>query len=133
MSSEFAYEDLSSFELAKYQFTYLRDETLDGVDCYVVESVPTDKFSGYTKLVNWIDKEEYRVIKTDYYDRKRILLKTTTLSQYKLYLEQYWRPHQLDVINHQTGKSTQLVIESINFKTGLDDKDFNKNSLKRAR
>ena len=133
MSSEFAYEDLSSFELAKYEFTYLGDETIDGIDCFMVEAIPTDKFSGYTKLVSWIDKAEYRVIKTDYYDRKKILLKTMNLSQYKLYLDKYWRPHQLDVVNHQTGKSTQLIIENINFNTGLDDKDFNQNSLKRAR
>ncbi|WP_416306627.1 outer membrane lipoprotein-sorting protein [Neptunicella sp. SCSIO 80796] len=134
MSSEFAYEDMSSFELGKYKFTYLRDETLNGQDCFVVQSVPTDKFSGYAKIVSWIDKQEYRVLKSEFYDRRRDqLLKTMTMSEYKQYLGKYWRPLQLDVVNHLTGKSTRLVINDIKFNTGLDDNDFNKNSLKRAR
>jgi hypothetical protein len=35
--------------------------------------------------------------------------------------------------NHQTGKSTLLKWEDYNFKTGLTDNDFSRNSLKRAR
>jgi hypothetical protein len=35
--------------------------------------------------------------------------------------------------NHQTGKSTLLKWEDYNFKTGLTDSDFSRNSLKRAR
>ena len=37
------------------------------------------------------------------------------------------------MVNHQTGKSTDLSYNSYEFKTGLTDKDFNKNTLKRAR
>ena len=33
MGSEFAYEDISSFEIPKYNYLYLRDEVLDGIDC----------------------------------------------------------------------------------------------------
>ncbi len=35
--------------------------------------------------------------------------------------------------NHQTGKSTLLSWEHYEFRTGLEDADFGKNSLKRAR
>ncbi|WP_206683184.1 outer membrane lipoprotein-sorting protein [Neptunicella marina] len=133
MSSEFAYEDMSSFELAKYKFNYLRDEKLNGLDCFVVEATPTDRFSGYTKIISWIDKQHYRVMKNEFYDRKKALLKTMTMSDYQLYLDKYWRPKRLDVINHQTGKSTSLIVKQINFNVDLDDNDFNKNSLKRVR
>ena len=76
MGSEFAYEDLSSQEVEKYNYKHLRDETFDGKDCYVVERIPMDKYSGYTKQVAWIDKAEYRALKIDFYDRKKSLLKT---------------------------------------------------------
>ena len=36
MGSEFAFEDMGSQELEKYRYKYLRDETLDGQDCFVV-------------------------------------------------------------------------------------------------
>ncbi len=133
MGSEFAYEDLSSFELAKFNFTWLRDETLNGQQAFVVQAVPTDRYSGYTSMISWIDQAEYRVLKTEYYDRKGALLKTATMTDYQLHQDKFWRAHRIDMVNHQTGKSTTLSIDSIRFDTGLTDADFNKNSLKRAR
>ena len=70
MGSEFAYEDLSSFEVEKYTYKFLRDETCEGGTCYVVEQYPVDKNSGYTRRVVWLDHNEYRVWKIDFYDRK---------------------------------------------------------------
>ncbi len=133
MGSEFSYEDLSSFEIEKYNYNYLRDETINGMDCFVVEQTPNDKFSGYTKLMVWTDKEHYRVQKIEFYDRKKSLLKTLTFHDYKQYLDKYWRSLKLNMINHQTGKSTDFITDELAFKTGLVDKDFNKASLKRAR
>jgi hypothetical protein len=37
------------------------------------------------------------------------------------------------MVNHQTGKSTDLLWEEYEFTTGLSESDFNQNSLKRAR
>ena len=133
MGSEFAYEDLSSFEIEKYSFKFLAEEQVDGIDCYKVEQIPTDKNSGYTRQVAWVDKEHFRGQKVEFYDRKKSLLKTLTFSQYKLYLDKYWRPMQMDMLNHQTKKSTELKTASLEFKTGLKDSDFNKATLKRAR
>ena len=133
MGSEFAYEDLASFEVDKYRYKYLGDEVINGLDCYIVESYPVDRYSGYTRLVSWIDKAEYRVQRTDYYDRKNSLLKTMTFSGYQQYLDQYWRADKSTMVNHQNGKSTELQYKGYQFKTGLSEKDFNKNSLKRAK
>lgn len=133
MGSEFAYEDMSSFELEKYQFRYLKDDTLDGQQAFVVEQIPVDDYSGYSKLHVWVDKQHYRALKVEYYDRKNSLLKTLRLSDFELYLDKYWRPLRSEMVNHQTGKSTLLLTHNIAFQTGLEDKDFDKNSLKRAR
>ena len=76
MGSEFAYEDIASQEVDKYQHVYLRDEKANGLDCYVVERRPKYKYSGYTRQHIWIDKQHYRPQKIDYYDRKNALLKT---------------------------------------------------------
>jgi hypothetical protein len=69
MGSEFAYEDLSSFELEKFKFTYLRDEAIDNLPAFVVEQTPTDEFSGYSKTIAWIDQKDYKVLKVEYYDK----------------------------------------------------------------
>lgn len=132
MGSEFAYEDMSSFELEKYKFNYLRDEVCgNNLTCFVVEQFPTDKNSGYTRQIVWVDQTEYRVMKTEFYDRKDSLLKTLVNSNFEQYLGQYWRPNSLKMVNHQSGKSTDLIVEDLEFKVELTDKDFDKNRLAR--
>lgn len=133
MGSEFAYEDLSSFEIGKYQFDYLKDDVLSGTETYVVQQIPVDKNSGYTKQLVWLDKREYRPMKTEFYDRKGSLLKTLTFLDYHLYLNKYWRAHKMVMVNHQTGKSTELNTSELSFLTGLKDKDFRKHILKRVK
>lgn len=133
MGSEFAYEDISSFEVPKYNYLYLRDEVLDGQDCFVLETHPLYKHSGYTKSYIWIDKEEYRIQKIDFYDRKDALLKILRYTDFEQYLGQYWRGHTMTMVNQQNGKSTVLTWSNYKFQTGLTDKDFGKNDLKRQR
>jgi len=133
MGSEFSYEDISSQEVDEYTYTWLRDEPLDGQDMYVIERVPVDKNSGYTKLVTWIDKEHFRTMKVEFYDRKGSLMKTLTYEGYHQYLGQYWRSDRMNMVNHQTGKSTVLEWTNYEFQTGLTDRDFDRNALKRAR
>lgn len=133
MGSEFSYEDLSSFELEKFKFNYLKDDTFNGNQMFVIESFPTDKYSGYTKLISWVDQDQYLVHKVDFYDRKSTKFKTLTANNYKLYLNKFWRAESMTMINHQTGKSTTMTYHDVKFNQGLTERDFNKNSLKRAR
>jgi len=133
MGSEFAYEDISSQEVEKYTYKFLRDDTYDGMEVFVFERYPVDKKSGYTRQVVWLDKEHYKERKVEFYDRKDTLLKTLLLTDYHQYLDRFWRAHQMDMENHQTGKSTRLIQSNFQYQTGLSDRDFDTNSLKRAR
>ena len=133
MGSEFAYEDITSQEVEKYTYRWLRDEDCGGEPCFVIERDPVDTKSGYKRQEVWIDQSEYRVQKIVFYDRKDALLKTLTHHGYQQYLGQYWRADEMHMVNHQTGKSTRLLWENYRFRTGLEDSDFNRNSLKRAR
>ena len=133
MGSEFAYEDLGSQEPEKYTYKWLRDESYGGKDCFVSERYPVDKDSGYTGQVVWMDKAEYRPLKIEFYDRKQSLLKTLTLTDHQQYLDKYWRPLKLDMVNHQTGKSTTLLFKDYKFRNGFNDRDFDQNALQNAR
>ena len=133
MGSEFAYEDLSSQEVEKYRYKWLRDEVLDGKQTMVVEYYPAYENSGYTRQVVWIDSEIRQVVRTEYYDRKNALLKTLTIDGYRQYLDRYWRADTMDMVNNQTGKSTTIEWSDYRFDTGLTDRDFDRSALKRAR
>ena len=133
MGSEFSFEDLSSQEVEKYSYKFIRDENIEGRDTFVIERIPAYKHSGYTRMITWLDKEMYQPLKIEFYDRKNKLLKTLTSSEHKQYEGKFWRPTRMHMINHQTKKSTELTWSNYQFKTGLKDSDFDRNSLKRAR
>ncbi len=98
-----------------------------------MERYPVDKNSGYTRQITWVDQKEYRPIKIDYYDRKSSLLKTSEFKDYKQYLGQYWRASKIEMVNHQSKKSTTITWDKYQFKTGLKERDFTKNRLKTIR
>lgn len=133
MGSEFAYEDMTTFEIEKFAFQYVGDGVFQDRDMYIVDQYPVDEFSGYTRQKVWIDKERYIPYKIEFYDKKNSLLKTLEFSEFTLYLDKYWRSLRAEMFNEQNGKSTELITHSIEFKTGLEDGDFDKNSLRRAR
>jgi outer membrane lipoprotein-sorting protein len=132
MGSEFAFEDLGSQEVEKYTYKYLREEPCgNGWKCHVSERIPAYKYSGYSKQIGWIDTKEYRLVKTEFYDRKGSKMKTLIASGHQQYLGKYWRPALMKMQNHLTGKSTVLQWSNYKFGTGLSKRDFSKNALKR--
>ncbi len=132
VGSEFAYEDLVSQEVDKYSYRWLRDETCGDTECFVVERYPLYENSGYTRQVVWYDKDEYRVQRIDFYDRKDALLKTLTYHGYQEYQGEYWRPDRMSMVNHQNGKSTDLLFERWEFSVGLKENAFTPSRLRRA-
>lgn len=133
MGSEFAYEDISSQEVDKYTYKYIKEDKVEGIDGHVFERYPVDKKSGYTKQVVFVDTKEWRVHKIDFYDRKGELLKTLKNLEYKKFSNNKWRPMLMQMKNHQTGKSTSLVWNSIKFGQKISERDFNKSALKRIK
>ena len=134
MGSEFAFEDISSQEVEKYKYKFLREEACGAGNkwkCHVIERTPAYKYSGYTKQVVWIDKQYYRPTKIMFYDRKNALLKTLVATNFAQYAGKHWRPAMMNMQNHQSGKSTILQYTNYKFKTGLSKRDFNKKSLAR--
>ena len=133
MGSEFAFEDLSSFELEKYHYAYLRDEACGELQCTVSEWIPAYEHSGYSRMEVWQDQSEYRSHRIEFYDRNGNHLKTLLMDDYRLFEERFWRPMHWQMTNHKTGKVTELDYDSIEFGMGFTPRDFDQNSLKSAK
>lgn len=133
MGSEFAYEDISSQEVEKYQHTFIKDDVVGGRKAFLVERIPVDEYSGYSKQHVWIDAERYIPLKLAFFDRKSELLKTLVFRGYKQYQGKFWRADEQEMINHQTGKKTKLIWSDRAFNNGFDSNDFIQNALKRIR
>ena len=129
VGSEFAYEDLSSVELEKNSYKFLKQEG----DLLFVEQDPVDPKSGYQKRIAVYNQSKgYRLESIEFYDRKGSLLKTLTYADYALFKNKHWRPYTMKMVNHQSKKETTLVFTQYNFDTNLNTSDFTENALRRA-
>ncbi|MDH4175381.1 MAG: outer membrane lipoprotein-sorting protein [Betaproteobacteria bacterium] len=133
MGSEFSYEDLASAEVTKYRYAYRGDEIFEGKPRFVLERVPVDPESGYSRQLVWVDMDRYVPLKIEFYDRRGDRLKTLVAREYRQYLGRYWRAHEVRMENHQSGKSTVLRWGDIRFRQGLNEQDFLSASMARAR
>lgn len=130
MGSEFSFEDFSAQLPDKYFFKLLREEKLNNKDCYVLERRPRDaQSSSYAYQHVWLDTEELRLQKVDFYDQQNTLAKTLSVSGYQLYKNKYWRASTLLMRNARTGAETELDWKDLQFGAGLTERDFDVNSL----
>ncbi|MCP4969467.1 MAG: outer membrane lipoprotein-sorting protein [Arcobacter sp.] len=132
MGSEFSYEDISSFNIEKYDYKteQAKEIKLNGKNVYVVERYPNYKYSGYTKQVSYIDTNTFLTMQVDYYDRKKALLKSAYFSQYKL-INGVYRNGQIHMKNFSNSKQSILVWEEESIKNSLTNKDFHRRVLKK--
>lgn len=133
VGSEFAYEDLLSDEVEKFDYRWLKDDACEEWSCFVVERRPRYDNSGYTRQVVWTDQIEFRPVKIEFYDRKDRLHKTLRFEDYRQYLDRFWRAHVMRMDNHLSNKTTVLSFASFEFQTGLTARDFDPSVLRRLR
>ncbi len=131
MGSEFAFEDLASFEVEKYNYRFLRNDKLGDLLHFVVEYIPMYKNSGYERMITWIDTRYYRVSKVEYFDRSGRHFKTLNYTDYNLHHDKFWRANIMTMQNHVNKNITTLKWKKFNFDVNYKSRDFNKNSMLR--
>lgn len=128
--TDFAYGDILLPAVAKYQHALLRNEAVDGSDCYVIESKPRDAKTrddfGYSRRVTWVDARSFVERKVEYYDLAGRLLKTQTTFDVKQVDagKGRWLPMRRQMVNHQTGHTTIYQFERFDLRGDLRDANF---------
>lgn len=127
VGSDFAYEDLSSFEVEKYAYTGAEDTTSQGKRAIAVTYKPTYSGTGYTQLRAFLDTETYQPMQIHYFNRRGEHAKTLSLSGYKSYASGgAWRPHRIEMQDHGAGSSTRIDFSAYS-PNGTDASSFNSN------
>lgn len=132
VSSEFSFEDLSSQEVADYNYKWLKDEPCPGnssLKCHVVDTIPLNSNSGYSHRIVWIDSEAYRQWQIQYFNRRGDLEKILNSTEFAKYNNRYWRPSKITMVNDQTGKSTIFIFSNYDFDAKLPESDFNPDQM----
>jgi hypothetical protein len=75
--TDFSNDDISSANRNADMDTHtlLREEDLNGAACYVIQSVPKDSSFQYSKMVQWINKDNKITMKVELYNKSGVLIK----------------------------------------------------------
>jgi outer membrane lipoprotein-sorting protein len=136
MGSDFTYEDMENIDLDNWKYTLLGEESVEGVDCWKIESVPlTDQErseSGYTKVVAWISKADYLPRQVEFTDKKGRLSKKMTAGDVRIVAgdNPRARAHKITMVNFLSDHRTVLDIRDIQLDVEIPEKVFSQRNLK---
>jgi uncharacterized protein len=137
VGSDFSYGDISLPKVDQYRHSLLKTEAVDGVECFVIESVPaTDAVrasTGYSKKVTWVRRDNYVEAQVEYYDLAGRLWKTQKVSRPEAVEPQKgrWFPLYREMTNHQNGHRTVITATKLVPGVALPDDTFSTRSIER--
>ena len=137
MGTDFTYEDNQSEQLDDYEYTKIRDDSFEGAEVWVLESVPVTakkkKESGYSKRIMWVRKDIYLTVKIEYFDRRGRAIKTQTMHKLTNVGGQAWRPNQTLMDNYDRKHKTLRGNQSRKMNPQIDDSIFTERYIKAER
>lgn len=127
VGTDFSYADVIGYKVGEWNYKLLREETVDGQACYVIEALPKNATvkanTGYSKRIDTIRKDNLVTVKSDYWDENGQMLKTSLFTALELVdpKRNKWQAMRLEARNLQTGHRTEIRFE--NFKANQQVKN----------
>ncbi len=138
--SEFYVEDLEGQRLEEYTYKLFPEEKISVLETgkgevespvYVVEWTPTvsrKSTTNYGRMVMWIDKKRFILMKGEYYDNDNALIKRRTIRNLEL-VDGKWMPRQVMMDNLVERRVTVMDRLSIAIGLPVDDDYFAQRTL----
>ncbi len=136
MGSDFTNDDLiNASSLADdYDHTFIRMETVDGHECYVIELVPhPDNPVVYEKSLYWISKEHYLPVKNENFDEYGDLVNTIYFRDIKQLGGRYIPAIMEMVPADRDNQRTVITTHSADFSIEVDQGFFSTQNLTNIR
>ncbi|MEA3286396.1 MAG: outer membrane lipoprotein-sorting protein [Candidatus Marinimicrobia bacterium] len=130
MGSDLSYEDMTSRALDDYTYELKGSETVEGIDCHILESTPKKGVTRtYKRFMTYVSKTDLVAILDEAYDMRNQLLKRRQIKYTKE--KSYNLPLEIFVENVQKKHSTRLLFANIEVDTGVEADLFQEKNLKR--
>lgn len=129
MGSDFTYDDMGKRNVDEDIHTLAGEETIDGHDCWRIESVPgTNTY--YDKKVLWVRKDAKIVIKAKYIDSQG-LIKIFIVKKLVLH-DNIWTILGMEMKNIRENHTTLMEISNVEYNTGVADSFFQVATISRG-
>jgi predicted RND superfamily exporter protein len=136
VGTDFSYADVLGLKPEQWTHKLIGDETVDGVPCFVIESLPIDdtvrQTTGYGKRVSVVAKTHYVALRTDVWDTAMQPLKRIRASDVQAVgSNKRWQAMRSEAENLQTGHRTLIVFDSFQAEQKLAASLFTPKELER--
>ncbi len=128
VNSHFYYEDIGSRDIDDYRYKLLEDAKAVGSDCYAVEAIKKIGEKIYSRLVLYVRKSDYFIVRVDFYRK----------GAFHKYLENHdirtvtgiLTPFSSTMTRADKKGYTELKILKLEFNRSLRNSTFNKEALR---
>jgi len=131
MGSDFTYDDLGDRKLDDDTHKLLREDTINGNPCYVVESLSKDEDYMYSKTITWIRKDNFVGVKKEFYDEDGELLKILTIKKVEK-ISGFWIITHSEMRNVQKNHKTSMVLSNVQVNSGVSASKFTERMMMRG-
>jgi outer membrane lipoprotein-sorting protein len=132
MGTDFTNDDLvkEASIVEDYLQTILSEETIDGRSCYKIQMIPKPEASVvWGKVLLWIDKKDFIMMKAEYYDEDSVLVNTMICSGIRM-LGGKLLPSKMEMIPEgKSGNKTVMLYHSIQFDNEMSDEFFSTKNM----
>lgn len=136
MGTDLTNDDLvkQSSILEDYTHKIIGEEPKEGYNCWVIELIPKEEAPVvWGKVLIWVDKLEYMMLQSDYYDEDDFLVNQMIGSDIKEFSGKKL-PSKLRVIPvEDEGQETILTYDKLEFDIKISNQFFTTNYMKRIR
>ncbi len=135
MGSEFSNADMSTPNLEDFNYKLLGEETINGKNCWIVESTAKTpeiaEENGFNKQIAYIEKGTYLTHKVKYYDFHDELHKIMTISDYRKQPDGNYFAFKMEMKNVQNDRKSVYVVDQFQLGSELQERDFSTTALEK--
>jgi outer membrane lipoprotein-sorting protein len=136
MGTDFTNDDLvkEASIVEDYNHSIIGEEILQDRNCYKIQLIPKPEAAVvWGKIILWIDKKDFLMLKVEYYDEENILVNTMTTSDIKI-LGGKLLPSKMEMIPaDKKGNKTVLIYNSLLFDKEISDDFFSTQNMQRVK
>jgi hypothetical protein len=128
--TDFSFEDLEERDVDQYDYSMVGDDTLDGVPCWKIQSVPKQtKTSQYTRSIVWVRKDSYAIARIENYVKDQVV-RRLNYGDFANILG-IWTARQLEMTDVKRGSHTRLTLDKLQYNAPMKEDDFTLQAIRR--
>ncbi len=136
LGTDLSYEDFTHFHQMEHTSSAKRldDAMLDGYPVYVLETIPNENESAYSRILTYVDQEKCSPVKTEFFAPDGAIHKELVVDrQHMREISERWVAFRVVIADHQRERRTVLVTAEVEIDPEIRDSFFTPAELRRGR